>query len=150
MLQLREVLAASIIFIATYVFLIGAELPFLKLDRPGGAVAGAVAMVAFGVLTPEQVYREAISWDTLVLLLGMMVITSVMARAAIFRWIAWAALRRAHGPRALLAVLVVVVGALSALLVNDTVCVMCTPLVLALVEAASLPPPSGSAPSPGR
>ncbi len=140
MVQLREVLAALIIFVATYLFLAGAELPFLKLDRPGGAVAGAVAMVAFGVLTPAEVYRDAISWDTLVLLLGMMVITSVMARAGIFRWIAWVALRRAHGPRALLAVLVLVAGTLSALLVNDTVCVMCTPLVVALVEAAALPP----------
>jgi Na+/H+ antiporter NhaD/arsenite permease-like protein len=139
MVQLREVLAALVIFVATYLFLAGAELPFLKLDRPGGAVAGAVAMVAFGVLTPAQVYQEAISWDTLVLLLGMMVITSVMARAGIFRWIAWVALRRAHGPRALLAVLVLVAGTLSALLVNDTVCVMCTPLVVALVEAAALP-----------
>jgi len=133
------VAAALIIFVATYLFLAGAELPFLKLDRPGGAVAGAVAMVAFGVLTPEQVYQDAISWDTLVLLLGMMVITSVMARAAIFRWVSWIALRRAHGPRALLAVLVLVSAALSALLVNDTVCVMCTPLVIALVEAAELP-----------
>ena len=140
MVQLREVLAALIIFVATYLFLAGAELPFLKLDRPGGAVAGGVAMVALGVLTPAQVYRDAISWDTLVLLLGMMVITSVMARAGIFRWIAWVALRRAHGPRALLAVLVLVAGTLSALLVNDTVCVMCTPLVVALVEAAALPP----------
>ena len=138
MLQLGEVATALIIFLATYLFLAGAELPFLKLDRPGGAVAGAVAMVAFGVLTPEQVYRDAISWDTLVLLLGMMVITSVMARAAIFRWIAWAALRRAHGPKALLAILVLVAGSLSALLVNDTVCVMCTPIVLALVESAAL------------
>ena len=135
-----EVLAAVVIFVATYLFLAGAELPFLRLDRPGGAVAGTVAMVAFGVLTPEQVYRDAISWDTLVLLLGMMVITSVMARAGIFRWVSWVALRRAHGPRALLAILVLVSGALSALLVNDTVCVMCTPLVVALVEAAALPP----------
>jgi Na+/H+ antiporter NhaD/arsenite permease-like protein len=140
MVQVGEMLEALIIFVATYLFLAGTELPFLKLDRPGGAVAGAVAMVAFGVLTPEQVYRDAISWDTLVLLLGMMVITSVMARAGIFRWIAWETLRRAHGPRAVLAVLVLVSGALSALLVNDTVCVMCTPLVLALVEAAALPP----------
>ncbi|MFN2550107.1 MAG: SLC13 family permease [Myxococcales bacterium] len=133
-------LTALVIFIATYLFLIGAELPFLKLDRPGGAVAGAVAMVAFGVVTPTEVYRDAINWDTLVLLLGMMVITSVMARAAIFRWVSWAALRKAHSPRMLLAVLVLVAGSMSALLVNDTICVMCTPLVLALVEAAGLPP----------
>jgi Na+/H+ antiporter NhaD/arsenite permease-like protein len=140
MLELREVLTALLIFIATYAFLIGAEIPFLKLDRPGGAVAGGVAMVALGVLTPAQVYREAINWDTLVLLLGMMVITSVMARAGIFRWVSWLALRRAHGPQALLAILVLVAGGLSALLVNDTICVMCTPLVVALIDAAALPP----------
>lgn len=139
MVDVREVLPALVIFVATYVFLIGAEIPFLKLDRPGGALAGAAAMVAFGVLTPAQVYRDAINWDTLVLLLGMMVITSVMARAGLFRWVSWAALRRAHGPQALLAILVLVAGALSALLVNDTVCVMCTPLVVALIDAASLP-----------
>ena len=132
-------LAALLIFLATYLFLAGAELPFLKLDRPGGAVAGAVAMVVFGVLTPAQVYRDAINWDTLVLLLGMMVITSVMGRAGIFRFISASALQRAHGPRSLLAVLVLVAGGLSALLVNDTVCVMCTPLVLALIDAAALP-----------
>jgi Na+/H+ antiporter NhaD/arsenite permease-like protein len=133
------VVIALVIFIATYVFLIGAELPFLKLDRPGGAVAGAVAMVAFGVVTPEEVYRDAINWDTLVLLLGMMVITSVMARAGIFRWVSWFALERAHGPQMLLGVLVLLAGVLSALFVNDTICVMCTPLVLAMTEAAALP-----------
>jgi Na+/H+ antiporter NhaD/arsenite permease-like protein len=133
------VVAALVIFVATYLFLTGAKLPFLKLDRPGGAVAGAVAMVAFRVLTPEQVYRDAISWDTIVLLLGMMVLTSVMARAGVFRYVSWLALRRAHGPKALLVILVLVSGGLSALLVNDTVCLMCTPLVLALAESAQLP-----------
>ncbi|MFL5311386.1 MAG: SLC13 family permease [Myxococcales bacterium] len=133
-------IAASVIFLATYLFLAGTELPFLKLDRPGGAVAGAVAMVAFGVLTPEQVYRDAINWDTLVLLLGMMILSSLMARAGIFRWVSWAALERAHGPRTLLLAIVAVAGGLSALLVNDTICLMCTPIVLALVDEARLPP----------
>jgi Na+/H+ antiporter NhaD/arsenite permease-like protein len=134
------VIAALVVFLATYLFLAGAELPFLKLDRPGGAVAGAVAMVAFRVLTPEQVYREAISWETIVLLLGMMILSSLMARAGIFRWISWAALKRAHGPRTLLLAVVAVAGGLSAVLVNDTVCLMCTPIVLALVDEARLPP----------
>jgi Na+/H+ antiporter NhaD/arsenite permease-like protein len=134
------VITALIIFVATYLFLAGAELPFLKLDRPGGAVAGAVAMVAFGVLTPQQVYGEAVSWDTLVLLLGMMILSSLMARAGIFRWVSWAALKRAHSASALLAVIVAVAGGLSAVLVNDTVCLMCTPVVLALVDEAGLPP----------
>ena len=139
MVTFGEVLTALIIFVATYVFLIGAEIPFLKLDRPGGAVAGAVAMVAFGVVEPAEVYRNAINWDTIVLLLGMMLITSVMARAAIFRWVSWFALERAHGPQMLLFVLVFLSGLLSALFVNDTICVMCTPLVVAMTEAAGLP-----------
>jgi len=134
------VITALLIFLGTYLFLAGAELPFLKLDRPGGAVAGAVAMVAFGVLTPEQVYRDAVSWDTIVLLLGMMILSSLMARAGIFRWVSWAALRRAHGPHSLLGAIVAVAGGLSAVLVNDTVCVMCTPVVLALVDEAGLAP----------
>jgi Na+/H+ antiporter NhaD/arsenite permease-like protein len=134
-------IAALIIFLATYLFLAGAELPFLKLDRAGGAVAGAVAMVAFGVLTPEQVYRDAVNWDTIVLLLGMMILSSLMARAGIFRWVSWAGLARARGPRTLLLAIVAVAGGLSALLVNDTVCLMCTPIVLALVDEARLPPP---------
>jgi Na+/H+ antiporter NhaD/arsenite permease-like protein len=133
------VIAALLIFIVTYVVLAGARLPGLRLDRPGAALAGAVAMVCARVLTPTQVYFEAISWDTLGLLLGMMIVCSAMEQAGLFGWVAYAALKRAHGRRALLAVVVAVVGVLSALLVNDTVCVMCTPLVLALVEAAELP-----------
>jgi Na+/H+ antiporter NhaD/arsenite permease-like protein len=133
------VIAALLIFIVTYVVLAGARLPGLRLDRPGAALAGAVAMVCARVLTPTQVYFEAISWDTLGLLLGMMIVCSAMEQAGLFGWVAYAALKRAHGRRALLAVVVAVVGVLSALLVNDTVCVMCTPLVLAIVEAAELP-----------
>ena len=134
-----RVLAASIIFCVTYLFLVGAELPWLKLDRPGAALAGAVAMVAFGVLTPEQVYKDAVNWDTIALLLGMMILCGAMAEAGVFRFVGWLALKRGHSPAQLLGVLVFVAGGLSALLVNDTVCLMLTPLVLAMVEAASLP-----------
>src|SRR5438270_12024473 len=96
-------LTALVIFCATYLFLAGAEVPFLALDRPGGALAGAAAMAVFGVLTPGQGYREAISWDTIVLLLGMMVLRSVMARSGVFRGVSHAALRGAQGPRSLTA-----------------------------------------------
>src|ERR1700694_6310541 len=99
-------LPALVISLCTWFFLAGGAVPFLRLDRTGGAVAGAVAMVAFGVLTPEQVVQEAINWDTILLLLGMMVLTSVMGRAGIFRWVSFLALRRAHSPQALLAILV--------------------------------------------
>src|SRR5438046_1707505 len=40
-------------------------------------------MVAFGVLTPDQVYRDAVSWDTIVLFLGMMILSSLRPRAVL-------------------------------------------------------------------
>src|SRR5690606_23249588 len=49
-------------------------------------------------------------------------------------------LRRARSARGLLVGLVLVIGGLSALLVNDTVCIVLTPLVVAIVVEAGLPP----------
>jgi len=105
MLQVGEVLAALIIFIATYLFLAGAALPFLKLDRPGGARWRPGGHGRLGVLTPDQVYRDAISWDTLVLLLGYGD-HQRDGRASIFRWIPWVAAAARPRPPALLAILV--------------------------------------------
>jgi Na+/H+ antiporter NhaD/arsenite permease-like protein len=127
------------IFLATYVVLAGVRLPGLKLSRPGGALVGAAAMVAFRVLTPPQA-ALAVDADTLVLLLGMMVLASALTQASFFRAAAFAVLKLTRTPLSLLAALVLVSGALSAVLVNDTVCLMLTPLVLALTEEAELPP----------
>jgi Na+/H+ antiporter NhaD/arsenite permease-like protein len=88
---------------------------------------GAVLMVATGVMTPEEVYR-VVDYNTLVLLLGMMLISAYLALAGFFDWAAdWnaglgedsAATAAPAHPR---------LRVLSALLVNDTVCLMLTPL----------------------
>ena len=55
-------------------------------------------MVACGVLTPEQAYR-AVDYDTLVLLLGMMLISAYLFLAGFFDWAADWILRRAPKPR---------------------------------------------------
>jgi Na+/H+ antiporter NhaD/arsenite permease-like protein len=130
---------ALAIFLITYVFIAGSRLPGLRLDRPGGALAGAAAMVAARVVSPLEA-RAAVDADTIVLLFGMMIISAYLTRAGFFRAVAWQALKLAGTPRTLLVALVLVSGALSAFLVNDTVCLMLTPLVLSLAEAAELPP----------
>jgi Na+/H+ antiporter NhaD/arsenite permease-like protein len=130
---------ALAVFLITYLFLAGVKVPFLKLDRPGAALVGAAAMVVLKVLTGEEAVK-AVDTDTLLLLFGMMVITAYLTRAGFFRWAAWMVLHKATSPRMLLAGLVFITGALSAVLVNDTVCVMLTPLVLALVASVDLAP----------
>ncbi|HEY8145001.1 MAG TPA: SLC13 family permease [Kofleriaceae bacterium] len=130
---------AIVIFAVTYLTIAGRPLPFLHHDRPGAALCGAIAMVVFGVLPLEGAY-QAIDLDVITLLLGMMIIAAYLTDARFFRHSAWWVLTRAGSARSLLWALVFVAGGLSAVLVNDTICLMMTPLVLAVVTEAGLPP----------
>ncbi len=130
---------AFAIFALTYLFIAGVRVPWVKLDRTGGALLGAVLMVVTGAVRPEQV-MEAIDGGTIVLLLGMMMLASYLSEAAFFRSAAYHAVRVARTPRTLLVAVASVSAVMSAFLVNDTVCLMLTPLVLAVVVESRLPP----------
>ena len=129
---------ALVVFCVTYLVIASRQLHFLKLDRPAGAVVGAVAMVIVGGL-PMELALRAIDLHVLLLLFGVLVIAAYLTEAQFFRLAAYLVLTRSRSARSLLFGLVFVSGALSALLVNDTVCVVLTPLVLAVVVEARLP-----------
>src|SRR5437870_3372766 len=131
-------LAAVSIFVVTYALISGRRLKVLPLNRPAAALLGAVLMVGCGVMTPEQVYRS-VDYDTLVLLLGMMLISAYLFLAGFFDWAADWILRKAKTTQSLLLYLICTSGILSALLVNDTVCLMLTPLVVAVMVRGKLP-----------
>jgi Na+/H+ antiporter NhaD/arsenite permease-like protein len=98
----------------------------------GAALLGGSLMVATGVLSLEEAYR-AVDFNTIVLLLGMMIVVANLRLSGFFRvithWIA-AYVRR---PITLLGMVIFASGVLSAFLVNDTICLVMTPLVLELV-----------------
>ena len=133
----REVVAIAI-FAVTYLLISGRRLKVLPLNRPAAALLGAVLMVACGVMTPEQAYR-AVDYNTLVLLLGMSLLSAYFYLAGFFDWAADWVLEVGKTPERLLLYLILTSGALSALLVNDTVCFMFTPLVVAVVVRGKLP-----------
>src|SRR2546428_703393 len=126
------------IFACTYLLMSKPHWRIVQLDRPTAGLLGAVLMVAAGVLTPDQAYR-AVDWNTIVLLLGMFVLSGSLRLAGFFEWAADGVLTHVSTPTALLTALVFVSGLLSALLVNDTVCVMLAPLVIAMLERSDLP-----------
>ncbi len=136
----RKELVAIAIFAFTYVLISGRRLKVLPLNRPASALLGAVLMVACGVMTPRQAY-QAVDYDTLVLLLGMMLISAYLCLAGFFEWAADWILSHAGTPRRLLLHLILCSGVLSALLVNDTICLMLTPLVVAVMVRGGLPLP---------
>ncbi|MCP5524782.1 MAG: anion transporter [Verrucomicrobiales bacterium] len=133
----RELLAI-VIFVVTYLLISGRRLKILPLNRPAAALLGAVLMVATGVLTPDEAYA-AVDYNTLVLLLGMMLICAYLNLAGFFEWAADWVLRVARTPAQLLFYLTLTSGTLSALLVNDTICLMLAPLVVAVMVRGRLP-----------
>jgi Na+/H+ antiporter NhaD/arsenite permease-like protein len=129
---------AVIIFCFTYALIAARRLRVLPIGRPAGGLLGAVLMVACGVLSPEESFA-AIDHDTIVLLLGMMLITAYLDQAAFFDWVVSGVLRVCRSPWALLVIAAVLSAVLSALLVNDTVCLFMTPVVVATCARAKLP-----------
>ncbi len=122
-------ITALIIFIITYLFIGLRQIPRLHIDRPAGALVGAVLMVVLGVLTLDQAF-SAIDMNTLLLLLGMMIITVYLRTAGFFELMADKMLSLAKTPFQLLILVVLSSGLLSALFVNDTICLLYTPIIL--------------------
>src|SRR5262249_52441182 len=67
------------------------------------------------------------------LLLGMMIVVANLRVSGFFRLVTGWVVPRARHPLLLLSAIVLVSGVLSAFLVNDTICLVMTPLVLELV-----------------
>jgi Na+/H+ antiporter NhaD/arsenite permease-like protein len=129
---------ALLIFALTYLLILAGENSPRKLDRPAAGLLGGVLMVATGVLTRREA-AQGIDFGTLGLLFGMMVVIGFFVRCGLLDACAAALLRRSRSPRHLLWVIALSAGALSALLVNDTICLLMTPLVLAITARARLP-----------
>jgi len=122
-------LAAILIFLAVYLVLALGRLPGFRVDRTGACIIGASLMIAFGVLDLEQAYA-AINYDTIILLFGVMIVVANLRLSGFFSAVAEWVVEHAHRPIVLLAAIVFVAGFFSAFFVNDTMCLVLTPLVL--------------------
>jgi Na+/H+ antiporter NhaD/arsenite permease-like protein len=128
----RTEIAAIAIFAATYLVVAVGRLPGFRIDRTGAALLGGSLMVAAGVLSLEQAYR-AIDFDTVALLLGMMIVVANLRLSGFFDYVTRRMMRRVRRPETLLLLTVGISGLFSAFLVNDTICLVLAPLVLDLV-----------------
>src|SRR5262245_51190487 len=130
--------AALAVFALAYVLIAGRRLRWLPVGRPTGALLGAVLMVLLGVLTPAEAYAS-IDGNTIALLFGMMVLQVELDRSGLLDLLASRVAARRWSASRLLVVVVFASGLLSALLVNDAVCVMGVPLVLRVARRGGLP-----------
>jgi Na+/H+ antiporter NhaD/arsenite permease-like protein len=128
-----------IVFGSTYLGLAWGTIPGLRTDRSGIAWTGAALILATTLLSFRQAI-DAVDFATLALLLGMMVLVAMLRLSAVFDRVTEAVLARVRGPFGLLAATMALTGILSAVLVNDVVCLALTPLVLRLARSLKLEP----------
>src|ERR1700680_1461157 len=126
-------MAAILIFAITYLVLAIGRLPGFRIDRTGAAIIGASFMVGVNALSLNEAYA-AINFDTIILLFGMMIVVANLQLSGFFSLVAERVVEHAHSPVVLLVSIVAVAGLFSAFFVNDTMCLVLTPLVLEIAE----------------
>lgn len=106
------------------------------------ATAGAVALVALGLLPAAQAGNAILEGtDVYLFLIGMMLVAEVARQAGLFDWVAVAAADHAAGSARRLFDLVFLVGTVvTVLLSNDATAVVLTPAVYAVARVVGAPP----------
>lgn len=138
LLSEARVFAAYLIFAGSYfVFALG-KFPWMKIDRPGAAIIGAVLMVAFRIVGAQEALAS-IDFGTIVLLFSMMLVVANLRVAGFFERLTEWIIERLQ-PHHLLPTVIFTSGLLSAFLVNDIVCLVLTPFVLHMARRLALPP----------
>lgn len=127
------------ILVVTYVLIAVQQFPGVRLNRPAASLLGAVAMVTIGGLEMGSAYA-AIDLDVIVFLLGVLLLTGYLELGGFFEWAAERVLERTRSPRGLLAAIVGLGGLLSALFINDTICLVLTPLVVVMLRPLGVNP----------
>jgi len=122
-------IVSSALFLATYALVITE-----KVNRSIVALLGAGLLVLLGVLNQEAALK-GIDFNTLGLLLGMMVIVGITSHSGVFQFVAiWSAKRVSAHPLGVLVMLSAVTAVFSALLDNVTTVLLIVPVTLLITD----------------
>ncbi len=114
-------------------------LPFVQMDRTGIALLGAIALIGAEAVSPEEA-AKSIHLPTLILLFSFMVISAQMRLGGFYAWVTRRLAALPLSAPLLLAVLILVVAALSAVFSNDIVCLAVAPVLIEACVARRLDP----------
>jgi len=135
----EKVILGSIAFAIFWVLAIFPSVPFLPVGRTAGSLLGAMLMVIFRVITPEQAYA-AIDLPILGLLFGTMVVSVYLEKADMFNHLGKLLSWKSKGAHDLLCRICLISAISSAFFTNDTSCVVLTEFVLKIARQRNLPP----------
>lgn len=130
--------AALAVFIVAYA-LIATE----RVHRVAAALGGVAGMVVIGLVDAETAFFEehtGVDWNVIFLLFGMMIIVGVLKQTGLFEFLAlWAAQKSGGHPYKLLVLLVLVGAAVAPILDNVTCVLLVAPVTLSVCRRLNLP-----------
>lgn len=129
----------AIIFIISYIGIIFTTLPKVKVDRPSAAFFGVIALISFGIID-LQTAVSYIDYNTIALLIGMMIIIAVLELDGFFSLIVDRILAFSKSPFSLLVLITFATGISSAFLVNDAVVLLFTPIIIKVANELEVDP----------
>lgn len=136
---MAEIIISGAIFIITFIAILRE-----RMDRTIVAMAGAAAMVVIGLTMgfyTQEAALESIDFNTLGLLLGMMVLVGMMSETGFFQYLAIFAAKRSKGQQwRLLVILGVITTVLSMFLDNVTTLVLIAPVSILIAEILGISP----------
>lgn len=116
------------VFAFTYLGMALGRMPGLKLDRTGIALLAVVILLAGERVRPDGI-GTAIDVPTLLLLFALMIVSAQFGAAGFYRFAAARVTAAGGSPARLLTAVVVVAGALSAVLANDIIAFAMAPII---------------------
>jgi len=134
-----KVVLGSIAFAIFWILAVFPAVPFLPIGRTAGSLLGAMLMVIFGVISPDEAYA-AIDLPILGLLFGTMVVSVYLERADMFKYIGKLLSWKSKGPKDLICRICLISALSSAFFTNDTSCVVLTEFILKIAKQHNLPP----------
>jgi Na+/H+ antiporter NhaD/arsenite permease-like protein len=126
---------AVVVFLITYALIMSE-----KVHRAIAALMGGMLLISFGVLSQEKAI-EHIDWNTLGLLIGMMIVVGITRRTGVFQYMALKSVQIAKGePVRILIALATITAILSAFLDNVTTVLLIVPITFTIADSLEVSP----------
>lgn len=123
------------IFLTALIFII-----IEHVDKAVVATIGAIAMVIAGILTPEEAFHS-IDFETITLLMGMMMIMDISRKSEIFNWVSTKLAEKTKGnPFLIFIIFLLITAVFSAFLDNVTTIIIVIPITIALTKGMGINP----------
>jgi len=129
-----QVVIAATLFLACYAFIV-AE----KIDRSIIALSGAVLMIVFGIVDFQTAFTKHVHWETIFLLIGMMMLVGLSSKSGIFEYLALKTAQSAKGnPKRILIRLAILTAVGAAFIDNVTMVLLVAPVTIAIANRLHL------------